>query len=98
MVVRPILTYGSTVWWLRVRKNVSRPELSKLQKSACLTATGAMKLTPMAAVEVLLGNPSLCVMTEAEAQAGVYRLWWRPKSTNFGHTKKSQGMKHEPIL
>ena len=22
---------------------------------------------------------------------------WRPKSTNFGHTKKSQDMDHEPI-
>jgi hypothetical protein len=84
------------------QKNVSRPELSKLQKSACLTATGAMKLTPMAAVEVLLGLPSFHMTTEAEAQAGVYRLWctqqWIPKSTNFGHTKKPQDMKHEPIL
>ena len=56
----------------------------------------------MAAVEVILGLPPLRVMTEVEAQAGFYRLWctqqWRPKSTNFGHTKKSQDMKHEPIL
>jgi hypothetical protein len=61
-----------------------------------------MKLTPLAAVEVLLGLPPLCVMNEAEAQARVYRLWctqqWRPKSTNFSHTKKSQDVKHEPIL
>jgi len=53
------------------QKNVNRPELSKLQKSACLTATEAVKLTPMAAADVLLGLPPLCVMTEAEAQAGV---------------------------
>jgi hypothetical protein len=36
-------------------------------------------------VEVLLGLPPLCVLTEAEALAGVYRLWctqqWRPQST-----------------
>lgn len=61
-----------------------------------------MKLTPMAAMKVLLGLPPLPVMTEVEAQPGVYRLTctqqWRPKSTNFGHTKKFQDMKHKPIL
>jgi hypothetical protein len=29
MVIRPVLTYGSTVWWLKVRYSVSRTELSK---------------------------------------------------------------------
>jgi hypothetical protein len=32
MVIRLILTYGSTVWWSRVRYNVSRTELSKIQR------------------------------------------------------------------
>ena len=84
------------------QKNISRPELSWLQKSACLAVTGAMKPTPMAAMKVLLGLPPLPVMTDVEGQTGVYRLMcmqqWRPKSTNFGHTKKSQDMKHKPIL
>jgi len=41
-------------------------------------------------------------MIEAEAQAEIYRIMctqqWRPKSTNFGQTKKPQDMEHEPIL
>jgi hypothetical protein len=74
MVMRPVLTYGSTVWWLRVRYNVSRTELSKIQRLACLVFTGAMKTTPIAAMEVLLGLHPLHVMIEAEAQAGIYRL------------------------
>jgi len=49
-------------------------------------------MTAKAAMEVRLGLLSLHVMTEAEAQVGIYRLMctqqWRPKSTNFGHTKK----------
>jgi hypothetical protein len=102
MVIRPALTYSSTVWWLRVRYNVSRTELSKMQRLACLAITGAMKMTPTAAMEVLLGLHPLHVMTEAEAKAGIYRLicnqQWKPKSTNFGHTKKSRDMQHEPIL
>jgi hypothetical protein len=52
--IRPLLTYGSMVWWPRVRYNVSRMEISKLQRLACLTITGAKKMTPTAAMEVLL--------------------------------------------
>jgi hypothetical protein len=74
MVIRPILTYSSTVWWPRVRCNVNRTELSKLQRLVCLAITGAMKTTPTAAMEVLLGLPPLYMMIEAEAQAGIYRL------------------------
>jgi hypothetical protein len=33
-----------------------------------------MKMTPTAAMEVLLGLPPLHLMTEEEAQAGIYRL------------------------
>jgi hypothetical protein len=61
-----------------------------------------MKMTPTPAMEVLLGLPALHVMIEAKAQAGIYRLMcnqqWKPKSTNFGHTKKSRDMEHKPIL
>jgi hypothetical protein len=67
-----------------------------------LVITEAMKMTPTAAMEVLLGLPPLHVMTEAQAQAELYRLMctqqWRPKSTNFGQTKKSQDIGQELIL
>jgi hypothetical protein len=50
-----------------------------------------MKTTPTAAMEVLLGLPSLHVIIEVEALAGIYRLMcnqqWRPRSTNYGHAK-----------
>jgi hypothetical protein len=40
-------------------------------------------MTPTVAMEVLLGLPPLHVMTEAEAQAWIYRIMyhqqWRPK-------------------
>jgi hypothetical protein len=32
MIIRPILTYGATVWWTRVNY-VSRRELNKLETS-----------------------------------------------------------------
>jgi hypothetical protein len=74
MVMRPVLTYGPAVWWPRVRYNVSRTELSKIQRFACLAITGAMKTTLTAAMEIFLGLPPLHDMIEAEAQAGIYRL------------------------
>jgi hypothetical protein len=78
---------------MRVNYNVSRMELNKLQSLACLAIMGVMKPTPTAAMEVLLGSPLLHVIIKAEAQAGIYRLMcnqqWKPRSTNYGHAKKS---------
>jgi len=62
MVIRLMLTYDSKVWWLRVRYNLSRTELSKVQRLACLAITGVMKMTPTAAMEVLLDLPPLQMM------------------------------------
>ena len=68
-------------------------ERAKIQKLACLAITGAMKMTPRAAMEVLLGLPALHVMIEAEAQTGVYRIMctqqWRPLTSV---TPKNLGM------
>jgi hypothetical protein len=74
MVMRTVLTYSSTVWWPRVRYNVSRTELSKIQRVACLAITGVIKMSLTATMEALLGLPPLHVMIEVEAQAGIYRL------------------------
>jgi hypothetical protein len=73
VIIRPILTYGAMAWWIRVNYNVSRMELNKLQRLACLAIMGVMKTTPTAAMEVLLGLLPLHVVIEAEAQAGIYR-------------------------
>jgi hypothetical protein len=71
MVIRLILTYSSMVWGLGVRYNFSRTELSKRQRLPCLAITGAMKTTPTAEMEFLLGLPPLHVMIEAEALVGI---------------------------
>jgi len=102
MVIRPMLTYGSIVWWPMVRYKVSKVEISRLQRLATLAIIETMRMAPTVAMEVLLGLPPLHVMTEADAPVGIYRLMciqqWRLTSTNFGHAGKSQDMGHEPIL
>jgi hypothetical protein len=50
MVIRTVWIYGSMVWWQKVRYNVSKTELSKLQGVACLAITGAIQMTPTAAM------------------------------------------------
>lgn len=93
MVNRPVLTYSSMVWWPRVRYNVSRMELSKLLRLACLAKTGAMKTIPIGSMEVLLRILPLHIMSETQTQTGIYRLicnqLWRHKSTN-GRTGSTQ--------
>jgi hypothetical protein len=95
-VVRPIITYGATVWWSRVRLKTSQAELSKLQILACLGITGTMRTSPTAALEILLGLPSLQLQLEAEARAGIYRLQcsdqWKPGSSRSGHVCITQDM------
>jgi len=85
MIIRPVLTSGSTAWWQRVTYNVRRRELSKLQRLASMTITEEMRMAPAAAMKVLLGLPSLHEMTEVETQAWIYRLMcsqqWKPQST-----------------
>ena len=88
------------VWQPRTKYNVSKTEPRKVQKSACLAIIGAMKMTPTAAMKILLGLSGHHVMTEGEAQTEVYRIMctpqWQPKyTTNISHTKKSQHVEHE---
>jgi hypothetical protein len=69
MVIRLVLICGSTAWCVRVRYNVSRTEVGKLQRLVWLAITGVIRMTPAAAVEILLGLSPLRVMIEVEAQA-----------------------------
>jgi hypothetical protein len=60
-VVRPRILYGSVVWWPSLDKAYVRGSLAKLQRLACLGITGAMRTTPSAALNIILGLPSLPV-------------------------------------
>jgi hypothetical protein len=42
-VIRPVITYSITVWWPRVKLKTSKAELSKLQRFAYISITGALR-------------------------------------------------------
>jgi ribonuclease HI len=89
-VVRPMITYGSLVWWPKLEQRTAELELTKLQRLACLCITGAMRSTPTAALETLLNLPSLTIYIKAEARMAAYRLQitgnWRPGPVD-GHSR-----------
>ena len=49
--VRSILEYGASTWATAAKTNISR--LSKVQNQALRIITGAMKTTPIAAMETI---------------------------------------------
>jgi hypothetical protein len=57
--------------------------------------TGAMRTAPTPAVEILLRLSQLHLQLEAEARAGIYRLYYsyqlKPRSEGFGHAYMTQG-------
>jgi hypothetical protein len=67
----------------------------------CLGITGAKQLQ-QAATEVIIGLLPLHLHFEAEARAGIYRLYcsdqWKPKSEGSGYAYMTQGLNKEPIL
>lgn len=74
MMVRPIILYGSVVWWPRTLKSTCRDDLMKVQRMACMAITGAFRTTPTAALEVLLDLPPLHIVIQSEARKALHRL------------------------
>jgi len=56
-VIRPTVTFASLVWWPGCQTASAKRKLSRVQRSACLGITGAMRTTPTYAVEALICLP-----------------------------------------
>ena len=73
-VIRPSTLHGALVWWSKVMQKTTKTQLGRIQRMACLPITGAMKLTPTAAMEILLNLTPLDLVIMAEARMALYRL------------------------
>jgi len=68
-LIRPVLSYGSLVWAHRLTPTKEKL-LTGIQRPLMLACTGAMRSTPQATLEVMLGiNPMLIHIQEAGLQA-----------------------------
>ena len=101
-VIRPMVCYAAVVWWPKMDQVVYQRRVQRIQRLACLCTTGAMRTTPTAAMEVLLGWPPLHLYIKAEAGAAFHRLkrvqqWTR--GITVGHKWIQARMEQElPIL
>lgn len=88
MIVKPYFLYGSVVWWRKTEQVSAKSMMSHLQRLACLSVTGALRSTPTAALELLIGLPPLHLAVQAQAKLTAYRLVatkeWHTDS-NIGH-------------
>lgn len=91
MVVKPMVSYASVVWWPKVTQATARQKLDSLQRMACLSVTGAMASAPTAALNAILDLPPLWAYIMGQARMSSYRLQqagcWRGIRPNLGHVR-----------
>ena len=100
-VVRPAMAYAALVWWPRCNLKTTVTKLSKVQRLACVGITGALRTTPTAALENLLGLPPLHIFIKNEARKACYRLRCNNKWGNtvkFGHSRVAEDIVSEILL
>ena len=102
-IVRPMISYAAIVWWPRVQVKTAAKSLESIQRMACIAVTGALKTTPAATLEILLGIPPLDLFIQKEAMAGYYRLYqvkqWRHTGIDDGHAAiKTLAREQVPLL
>ena len=73
-IVRPILTYGCFVWWNCLNKVSYQNLINKVQRSAGILITGAMKTTSSNALNAILNLMPLDLYTSNVAAVWMHRL------------------------
>jgi hypothetical protein len=88
-IVWPTVTFASLVWWPGCQTATAKRKLSKVQRLACLGITGAIRTTPMGAMEALVGLPPQDLVIQGEGRLAAHRLWslgcWSYLHPQHGH-------------
>ncbi|XP_044248539.1 uncharacterized protein [Drosophila takahashii] len=71
---RPILLYGIIVWWHSLEKNCNLKNLHKIQRSAELCISGALRTTATEALNTILDLEPLDLLAKRWASATALRL------------------------
>ena len=73
-IIHPLFLHGIVVWWEATTKSNHITSITKINRSALMSVTGAFKTTPTAALEVVLNIPPLELKAQQFAQNSWYRL------------------------
>lgn len=86
-IVRPILTYGSLVWWTATERGSIVDQLYRVQRSACIGMTGALRTSPSEALNAIMHLVPIDLHIRAISACSAVRLnainCWR--SRTYGH-------------
>ena len=90
-IILPRITYGSVITWKAIDKNKSLiSSLERIQRSALLMATGAMRSTPTKALEVITSTIPIETKIKSTAILAFNRLkmagTWKEDTTENGHS------------
>jgi ribonuclease HI len=98
-VVRPILTYGATTWWPAIEKKQNISAMDKIQRTAMIGATGALRTCPTNALNVILHLMPIDLHIKSEAAISAIRLkdlgLWKEKP--YGHTSILRSLPRELV-
>ena len=103
VMVRPILSYGATIWINGTKTQNNRQLLNGVQRLANVLITGAMPSTPGVALDVITGNIPITLWLEEEAAKGTLRLkslghWQHPPSGKTSLRLTSHIEKNEKLI
>lgn len=91
MMVRPVITYASVIWWTKVSQKTIKKRLDRVQRLACVGITGAIRTTPTSAMEVLLGMLPLDLEIKKTAAITALRMLrnatWHESTALHGHAR-----------
>lgn len=73
-MVRPILLYGIVVWYGSVHRKYILNSLMKIQRSALISVSGAMRTTPGLALSAMFNICTPDIMAESAAAASLVRI------------------------
>ncbi|XP_074027682.1 uncharacterized protein [Leptinotarsa decemlineata] len=97
-----MIAYGSVVWWPKTQQAGAIRRLSGIQRQACLAATGAMRTTPTASLEVLLNLTPLHLYIQGEARSVISRLTRGQMPISMLHGKRynelNKELENDPIM
>ena len=87
-IVKPQITYGALVWANKINKTL-RKKLDSVQRLALLGCTHAMRSTPTAGMEAILGIPPLSLYCREVSLKAAYRVLpqqnWQNRGDSSSH-------------
>lgn len=87
-IIRPILSYGSIVWWTALDKACNLKEINKIHRISLISITGAFKTTATASLEIILNVLPIDLYIKETASKSAIRLSQSSlfKKNSYGHS------------